>query len=101
MQSIKVAFIFQQFILTITSWRISILVAALTQFCVAFCVQVKKSLYSSYYFSGEINKGLTLHRCSLFRAITLTPQSDTAHVLFGGNEKFFEGCIEMLSVSVV
>lgn len=83
MQGIKVAFLFQQVILTITSWRISILVAALTQFCVAFFVEVKKSLYSSYYVSGEINKGLTLNRCSVFRAITLIPQSDTAHVLFG------------------
>lgn len=41
MKYITVAVLFQQFIPTIPSWRVSILVAALVQFCVAFFVEVK------------------------------------------------------------
>ena len=54
MQSIKVVFLFQQFVPTVTSWRVSVFVAALTQFCVAFFVEVKKFLYGS--ISGGMDK---------------------------------------------
>lgn len=40
-QSIKVVFLFSQLIPTVTSWRVSILVAVLIQFGVAFFVEVK------------------------------------------------------------
>uniref|UniRef100_A0A8C6F071 Uncharacterized protein n=1 Tax=Monodon monoceros TaxID=40151 RepID=A0A8C6F071_MONMO len=53
-----------EFILTITSWRISILVAALTQFCVAFCVEVKKSLYKLWLL---IKKKCGIHSKSQYK----------------------------------
>lgn len=65
-----VVFAFQQFIPTITSWRVLILVAALTQFCVAFFVEVKMFLY----VSGEISKALHSEQCPLFRKSFWFPQ---------------------------